>query len=98
MLQMLSHLGAQVERASGTVSVSADNIGSVAPYDVVRKMRASISVLGPLLARCEEATVSLPGGCVLGDRPRDLHLRGFDGRGAAVRVEGGSVKGFSPEL
>src|SRR5216117_74764 len=69
MLQILIHLGAQVERASGTVSVSADNIESVAPYHVVRKMRASICVLGPLLGRCKEATVSLPGGCVIGDRP-----------------------------
>src|SRR5437868_5487789 len=98
MLQILIHLGAQVERASGTVSVSADNIGSVAPYDVVRKMRASICVLGPLLGRCKEATVSLPGGCVIGDRPIDLHLKGFEGLGAAVRVEGGNVKVFAPKL
>src|SRR5947199_4107348 len=98
MLQILIHLGAQVERASGTVSVSADNIGSVAPYDVVRKMRASICVLGPLLGRCKEATVSLPGGCVIGDRPIDLHLKGFEGLGAAVRVECGNVKVFVPTL
>src|SRR3989454_4180557 len=98
MLQILIHLGTQVERASGTVSVSADNIGSVAPYDVVRKMRASICVLGPLLGRCKEATVSLPGGCVIGDRPIDLHLKGFEVLGAAVRVEGGNVKVFAPKL
>src|SRR5437660_5436623 len=98
MLQILIHLGAQVERASGTVSVSADNIGSVAPYDVVRKMRASICVLGPLLGRCKEATVSLPGGCIIGDRPIDLHLKGFEALGAAVRVEGGNVKVFAPKL
>src|SRR5213593_199601 len=98
MLQILIHLGAQVERASGTVSVSADNIGSVAPYDVVRKMRASICVLGPLLGRCKEATVSLPGGCVIGDRPIDLHLKGFEALGAAVRVEGGNIKVFAPKL
>jgi len=98
MLQILIHLGAQVERASGTVSVSADHIGSVAPYDIVRKMRASVCVLGPLLGRCKEATVSLPGGCVIGDRPIDLHLKGFEGLGAAVRVEGGNVKVFAPKL
>src|SRR5881394_2050170 len=98
MLQILIHLGAQVERASGTVSVSADNIESVAPYHVVRKMRASICVLGPLLGRCKEATVSLPGGCVIGDRPIDLHLKGFEALGAAVRVEGGNVKVFAPKL
>ncbi len=89
MLQILMFLGAQVERASGTVTVQAEKVESVAPYEVVRKMRASVCVLGPLLARCREATVSLPGGCVIGDRPIDLHLKGFEALGAAVRVEGG---------
>ena len=98
MLQILTHLGAQVERASGTVTVSAEKINSVAPYDVVRKMRASVCVIGPLLGRCKEATVSLPGGCVIGDRPIDLHLKGFEALGAAVRVEGGDVKVFAPKL
>jgi UDP-N-acetylglucosamine 1-carboxyvinyltransferase len=98
MLQILAHLGAQVERASGTVSVAAERVQSVAPYDVVRKMRASVCVLGPLLGRCKEATVSLPGGCVIGDRPIDLHLTGFEALGAAVRVEGGDVKVFAPKL
>ena len=98
MLQILMHLGAQVERASGTVTVNAETIESVAPYEVVRKMRASVCVLGPLLGRCNEATVSLPGGCVIGDRPIDLHLKGFEALGAAVRVEGGNVKVFAPKL
>jgi UDP-N-acetylglucosamine 1-carboxyvinyltransferase len=98
MLQILTHLGAQVERASGTVTVNAEKINSVAPYDVVRKMRASVCVIGPLLGRCKEATVSLPGGCVIGDRPIDLHLKGFEALGAAVRVEGGNVKVFAPRL
>jgi UDP-N-acetylglucosamine 1-carboxyvinyltransferase len=98
MLQILTHLGAQVERASGTVSVEAAKVQSVAPYDVVRKMRASVCVLGPLLGRCKEATVSLPGGCVIGDRPIDLHLTGFETLGAAVRVEAGDVKVFAPKL
>src|SRR3954469_18119702 len=98
MLQILTHLGAQVERASGTVTVTAEKVDSVAPYDVVRKMRASVCVLGPLLGRCNEATVSLPGGCVIGDRPIDLHLKGFETLGAAVRVEGGNVKMFAPKL
>jgi UDP-N-acetylglucosamine 1-carboxyvinyltransferase len=61
-------------------------------------MRASVCVLGPLLGRCGEATVSLPGGCVIGDRPIDLHLKGFEGLGAAVRVEGGNVRMFTPQL
>src|ERR1700741_5001612 len=98
MVQILTHLGAQVERASGTVNVTADKVNSVAPYDVVRKMRASVCVLGPLLGRCKEATVSMPGGCVIGDRPIDLHLKGFEALGAAVRVEGGDVKVFAPKL
>jgi UDP-N-acetylglucosamine 1-carboxyvinyltransferase len=98
MLQILTHLGAQVERASGTVTVTSDTIESIAPYDVVRKMRASVCVLGPLLGRCKEATVSMPGGCVIGDRPIDLHLKGFEALGAAVRVENGNVKVFAPKL
>ena len=98
MLQILTYLGAQVERASGTVSVTAEKIHSVAPYDVVRKMRASVCVLGPSLGRCKEATVALPGGCVIGDRPIDLHLKGFEALGAAVRVESGDIKVFAPKL
>jgi len=98
MLQILAHLGAQVERASGTVTVTAGKIHCVAPYDVVRKMRASVCVLGPLLGRCKEASVALPGGCVIGDRPIDLHLKGFEALGAAVRVEGGDIKVFAPKL
>src|SRR5580658_806049 len=98
MLQILAHLGAQVERASGTVITTAEKIGSDAPYDLVRKMRASVCVLGPLLGREKEATVSLPGGCVIGDRPIDLHLKGFQALGAAVRIDSGNVKVFASEL
>jgi UDP-N-acetylglucosamine 1-carboxyvinyltransferase len=98
MLQILSHLGAEVERASGVVTVKAERVNTVAPYEIVRKMRASVCVLGPLLGREREATVSLPGGCVIGDRPIDLHLRGFEALGAAVRVHGGNVKVFAPYL
>lgn len=98
MLQILSHLGAQVERASGTVTVQAEKIGTTAPYEIVRKMRASVCVLGPLLGREKEATVSLPGGCVIGDRPIDLHLKGFEGLGAMHRIEQGNVKVFAAHL
>ena len=98
MLQILKHLGAEVERASGTVTIAAARIDSIAPYDVVRRMRASVCVLGPLLGRCKEATVSMPGGCVIGDRPIDLHLKGFEALGAAVRVESGNIKVFAPKL
>ena len=98
MLQILTHLGADVERASGIVTVKAEKVNSIAPYEIVRKMRASVCVLGPLLGREREATVSLPGGCVIGDRPIDLHLRGFEALGAAVRVHGGNVKILAPSL
>src|SRR5438067_6417263 len=98
MLQILHQLGASVERASGTVTVKAKKVKTEAPYDIVRKMRASVCVLGPLLGREKEATVSLPGGCVIGDRPIDLHLRGFEALGAAIRVQGGDVKVLAPTL
>jgi UDP-N-acetylglucosamine 1-carboxyvinyltransferase len=92
MLQILSQLGASVERASGTVRVEAQKIKSEAPYDIVRKMRASVCVLGPLLGRKKKAVVSLPGGCVIGDRPIDLHIRGFEALGATSVIEHGNVK------
>lgn len=98
MLTILSRLGCEVERASGTATIRAEKVKTVAPYDIVRKMRASVCVLGPLLGREREATVSLPGGCVIGDRPIDLHLRGFEALGAAVRVQGGNVKVLAPTL
>ncbi|HEX4084729.1 MAG TPA: UDP-N-acetylglucosamine 1-carboxyvinyltransferase [Chthoniobacteraceae bacterium] len=98
MLQILDHLGAAVERASGTVTVKAEKVTTAAPYDVVRKMRASVCILGPLLGREREATVSMPGGCVIGDRPIDLHLKGFEALGSAVRVVGGDVKVLAPAL
>jgi len=98
MLTILSSLGCEVERASGVVRIRADKVSTVAPYEVVRKMRASVCVLGPLLGRENEATVSLPGGCVIGDRPIDLHLKGFEALGAAVRVQSGNVKVLAPKL
>ena len=62
-----------------------------APYDIVRKMRASFLVLGPLLARVGEARVSLPGGCAIGARPIDLHLKGLEQLGAQILLEGGYI-------
>ena len=98
MLTILSSLGCEVERASGVVTIEANKIRTEAPYDLVRKMRASVCVLGPLLGREKEACVSLPGGCVIGDRPVDLHLRGFEALGAVVRVTGGKVKVLASDL
>jgi len=91
MLTILSSLGAEVERASGVVQIRAEKIITEAPYEIVRKMRASVCVLGPLLGREKSAKVSLPGGCVIGDRPIDLHLKGFEALGAKVTVKGGDI-------
>src|SRR5215471_6168245 len=79
------------------VELTADSITSTtAPYDLVRKMRASILVLGPLLARCGEARVSLPGGCAIGTRPVDLHLMGLKALGAEIDIDGGYVVAKAP--
>jgi UDP-N-acetylglucosamine 1-carboxyvinyltransferase len=91
MLTILGRLGCEVERASGVVQVRAEKILTEAPYEIVRKMRASVCVLGPLLGREKAARVSLPGGCVIGDRPIDLHLKGFEALGATVTVKGGDI-------
>lgn len=71
---------------------------SVAPYDIVRKMRASILVLGPLVGRMGEATVSLPGGCAIGNRPIDLHLKALEAIGAEIEVAAGYVKAVAPKV
>jgi UDP-N-acetylglucosamine 1-carboxyvinyltransferase len=79
----------------GTLTVR-DITDTTAPYDLVRKMRASILVLGPLLARCGQARVSLPGGCAIGTRPVDLHLKALQALGAEVELEGGYVEARAP--
>ena len=91
MLQILSALGCEVERYSGTVKITAADIRPAAPYEIVRKMRASICVMGPLVARLGRASVSIPGGCVIGDRPIDLHLKGLQAIGAHIDTEGGNI-------
>ena len=75
---------------------ASDIASTVAPYDMVRKMRASVLVLGPLLARAGEATVSLPGGCAIGDRPIDLHLKALESMGADIELAAGYVKASAP--
>jgi UDP-N-acetylglucosamine 1-carboxyvinyltransferase len=80
------------------LELSAAHITSTtAPYDLVRKMRASILVLGPLLARCGRARVSLPGGCAIGPRPVDLHIKGLERLGAEVELHGGYVDARAPK-
>jgi UDP-N-acetylglucosamine 1-carboxyvinyltransferase len=79
------------------MTLQADDIAStVAPYDMVRRMRASVLVLGPMLARAGEATVSLPGGCAIGDRPIDLHLKALECMGAEIELTAGYVKATAP--
>ena len=79
------------------MTLQADDIVStIAPYDMVRKMRASILVLGPMLARMGESTVSLPGGCAIGDRPIDLHLKALEAMGAEIELAAGYVKAVAP--
>ena len=98
MLEILSQLGAKVTFENGTVTTRAEKVSSETPYDLVRKMRASICVLGPIIARCGKATISEPGGCVIGDRPIDIHLKGLAELGAKSRSEGGNVYVTSSEL
>jgi UDP-N-acetylglucosamine 1-carboxyvinyltransferase len=98
LAELLSHLGVTVGlRQDGVATLHAQNIKShVAPYDLVRKMRASVLVLGPLLARHGEAEVSLPGGCALGARPIDLHIKGLQAMGANIELEEGYIKAKAP--
>ncbi|HWK46158.1 MAG TPA: UDP-N-acetylglucosamine 1-carboxyvinyltransferase [Stellaceae bacterium] len=85
------------EDAGRTVSLHAARIASTtAPYDLVRKMRASVLVLGPLVARCGEARVSLPGGCAIGARPVDLHLKGLTEMGAVIELREGYIEARAP--
>ena len=90
--------GAKRGQVSRRMTLTADEIiSTVAPYDMVRKMRASILVLGPMLARMGESTVSLPGGCAIGDRPIDLHLKALEAMGAEIELAAGYVKATAPK-
>lgn len=89
--------GSRPEDFGRVMTARATNLTStIAPYDIVRKMRASILVLGPLLARAGEATVSLPGGCAIGNRPIDLHLKALEAFGAEIELASGYVKAVAP--
>lgn len=90
--------GSRPEEFGRVMTLKASRItNTVAPYDIVRRMRASVLVLGPLLARCGEATVSLPGGCAIGTRPIDLHLKGLEALGAKIELAQGYVKAMAPD-
>jgi UDP-N-acetylglucosamine 1-carboxyvinyltransferase len=102
MAELLSQLGVgiNIDRTFNhqTVELCAKNIlSTTAPYEAVRKMRASVLVLGPLVARCGEAHVSLPGGCAIGVRPIDLHLKGLEALGAIITLEDGYVHAHAPQ-
>jgi UDP-N-acetylglucosamine 1-carboxyvinyltransferase len=91
MIEIMQRLGAKVTFENGVVTTTAEKIISEVPYDLVRKMRASICFLGPIIARCGTATFSEPGGCSIGDRPIDLHLKGLAELGAPSQSEGGNI-------
>ena len=93
---LLRHLGVDVVRDGETVTMRGGARQYDAPYDLVRKMRASVLVLGPLLARYGEARVSLPGGCAIGTRPVDLHVRAMQGLGAVVELADGYIQARAP--
>lgn len=92
MLKLLAQMGVAVQREGSTVTLDASGLNNpLAPYEMVKTMRASILVLGPLVARCGEARVSLPGGCAIGARPVDQHIKGLTAMGADISVEQGYV-------
>ena len=97
MCELLNHLGVATERNDQTISFSAaSHEVTDAPYEIVSKMRASVLVLGPLLARYGQARVSLPGGCAIGTRPVDLHIMGMERLGATVTLQDGYVLAEAP--
>jgi UDP-N-acetylglucosamine 1-carboxyvinyltransferase len=91
MVKILESLGASASLENGTLKVHAKKIKGYADYDLVRKMRGSICIAGPLLGRLRKARISLPGGCIIGARPINLHLKGFSALGVNIKIEGGYI-------
>ena len=99
MVELLGAIGVECEREGTTIALrTPDELHPEAPYHLVERMRASIGVLGPLLARCGEARVALPGGDDFGSRPIDMHLSGLEALGATFELEHGYVRGFGGRL
>ena len=99
MVDILNSLGRKVEKTDSRIEVSKGEIKStMASYDLVSTMRASVAVLGPLLGRYGEARVSFPGGCVIGPRPIDLHLKGLRALGADIKIEEGYIVAKAKKL
>ncbi len=92
MAEILRSLGAEVKFQRGTLAVRAKKIKGYGDYELVRKMRGSICIVGPFLARLNKAVISLPGGCVIGARPINLHLKGFEALGAKMYIDNGYVR------
>ena len=93
MAEILEEMGAKVKRIKPTVwKINASDITHSAPYHLVRKMRASICLLGPLVARLRKAKIPMPGGCVIGNRPVDLHVKALLALGAAVELKAGTIE------
>jgi UDP-N-acetylglucosamine 1-carboxyvinyltransferase len=91
--EVLKHLNADVQFSNNTITVNADHmLKTEAPFEYVRKMRASFLVMGPLLARIGRARIALPGGCAIGSRPIDQHLKGFEAMGAKVTIGNGFIE------
>ena len=96
-MELLDSLGAKTERVDGDIKIDCTTVDNlVGVYDIVRKMRASICILGPLLARFGRAEVSMPGGCAIGDRPVDIHLRGLRALGAQIELKNGYIVATAP--
>ncbi len=99
MMKLLEQMGVAIERSSQAATFDASSVDNwVAPYDMVKTMRAAILVLGPLLARFGEARVSLPGGCAIGSRPVDLHIKGLIAMGAEIHIEQGYIHAKAKRL
>jgi len=98
MAQILKSVGADAKFHGGTLTTRAKKIRGYADYELVRKMRGSICIAGPMLARLQRARISLPGGCVIGARPINLHLKGFESLGATIAIEGGYVDATAKKL
>jgi len=97
MLKLMTNLGAEATFEGNTLKIDAEKLnGTVATYDIVKTMRASILVLGPLLARFGKCDVSLPGGCAIGQRPVDLHLKALEAMGAEIEIKNGYVEARAP--
>jgi UDP-N-acetylglucosamine 1-carboxyvinyltransferase len=93
--QVLESLGVAVDLKEDSVTINAEQLPNThAPYELVRKMRASFLVMGPLLARKKQARIPLPGGCAIGSRPIDLHLKGLEAMGAKFEIQSGHIDGF----